>query len=98
MSTPLERLLLPSGGFLNPKHYLMLRLLTSVRSILGPFVRSPTAHLPGWTNRREPNEVKARNLEHGFRNVSARFLILDLEGMKIMMIFQLSGFYFNIVA
>ena len=26
------------------------------------------------------------------------FLILDLEGMKIMMIFQLSGFYFNIVA
>ena len=36
--------------------------------------------------------VNPRKLEHGFRMISARFPLLYLQGMGIMM-FQLSGFY-----
>ena len=39
--------------------------------------------------------VEARKLEHGFRRISAKgSLILYLKGIRIMM-FQLSGFYYN---
>ena len=38
--------------------------------------------------------VEARKLEHGFRRISARILILYLKGMRMMM-FQLSGYYYS---
>ena len=40
----------------------------------------------------DPITVEARKLEHGFRRISARILILYLKRMRIVM-FQLSGYY-----
>ena len=39
--------------------------------------------------------MNPQKLEHGFRRIGARIPILYLKGMRVLM-FQLSGFYYNL--